>query len=123
MPKHTVTVNTKFYTYRQNNSGGSFIGPLAVIIEAKNADEADALAEHKAGVYFNGCDDGRDCSCCGDRWGRASDSYHACESPALYGETDPTKWEGFMGDEEAKIYFYDGTEKTIKLKKWGSNAK
>lgn len=122
MPKHTVTVNTKFYTYRQNNSGGSFNGPYAVIIEAKNTDEADALAESKARVYFDGCDNGRDCSCCGDRWGRASD-YDAADSPTLYGETDPTKWEGFMGDDEAKIYFYDGTEKTIKLKKWGSNAK
>ena len=122
MPKNTVTVNTKFYTYRQNNSGGSFIGPYAVIIEAKNTDEAYSLAESNAGVYFDGCSDGRDCSCCGDRWSRAWD-HDVSDSPALYGETDPTKWTGFMGDDEAKIYFYNGTEKTIKLKKWGSNAK
>lgn len=117
MPKRKITVDTKFYTYKQNNSGGRFIGPYAVIIEAKSTEEADSLAESKAGVYFDGCADGRDCSCCGDRWSRTY-GYDVSYSPTLYGETDRSKWTGFMGDDEVKIYFYDGTEETVKLKKW-----
>ena len=66
-------METKFFTFSQNNSGGSFdhddqdgIG-LAVIIEAQNSDHACDRAE-RIGLYFNGCADGRDCPCCGDRW-------------------------------------------------------
>jgi hypothetical protein len=65
MPKKTIEVETKFYTFRQNNSGGRFYGPVYVIIEARNTNEANSLAQSKADVYF----DGRgDCSCCGRRW-------------------------------------------------------
>jgi hypothetical protein len=64
------TIETKFYTYRQNNSGGSFSQDknvsMYVIIEAKDASEADTIAE-KVGIYFYGCRKQRDCSCCGDR--------------------------------------------------------
>lgn len=111
-----MAVNTKFYTYKQNNSGGQWVGPYAVVIEAKDTNEADALAESKAGVYFEGCADGRDCECCGDRWSRMMYYEDPSEAPALYGETDTSKWEGFQKGQEAKIYFYDGTEKTINLK-------
>lgn len=65
-----------FYTFYQNNSGGSFIVndsvAHVVIIEAPSANVANAIAEDK-GLYFDGCDSGADCSCCGDRWGRAWD--------------------------------------------------
>lgn len=58
----------KWYEYRQNNTGGRFIGPaLYVFVEALNGDVADAIAE-RLGIYFNGCYSGQDCSCCGDRW-------------------------------------------------------
>jgi hypothetical protein len=62
-----------FYAYRQNNSGGSFhIDESAgisrcVVVEANSSDEADRKAI-EIGLYFNGCEIGRDCSCCGDRW-------------------------------------------------------
>ena len=62
-----------FYTYNQNNSGGSFdYNPDKgishyVIIEANSIDEANCIAEN-IGIYFNGVDDGSDCDCCGDRW-------------------------------------------------------
>ena len=71
-----------FYTYRQNNSGGRFktdvkrgIG-ITVIIEASDAKEANDKAE-RIGLYFDGCNSGSDCDCCGDRW------------YAAYGEGDP----------------------------------
>ena len=72
-----------FYTFRQNNSGGRFdfqpdkgIGRF-VIVEAKTRQAAIQRAE-RIGLYFDGCRNGRDCYCCGDRWQR----YHA---------DDPTK--------------------------------
>jgi hypothetical protein len=80
-----------FFTYYQNNSGGGFdydedrgIAHY-VIVEADDADEANKLAESH-GLYFDGCDDGRDCDCCGDRWYRASD-HNASDLPEVYGDT------------------------------------
>lgn len=81
---------SKFYEFRQNNTGGSFvISELAgltvhVIIEADNADEANSIAEKK-GIYFDGCYSGNDCPCCGDRW------YMVCEDdgsvkPSVFGD-------------------------------------
>lgn len=61
----------KFYEFRQNNSGGSFHVDdqltVRVIIEADTADEANSKAED-LGMYWNGCEKGQDCECCGDRW-------------------------------------------------------
>ena len=75
-----------FFDYRQNNSGGSFITncdvDVFVIIEAESAAEADDRAQD-IGIYFDGCDSGFDCPCCGDRWYRA---YEGEEVPSLYGQ-------------------------------------
>lgn len=66
-------MKTKFWTFSQNNTGGSFDFDEAagitnfVVVEANDADDAKERAE-KIGLYWNGCDDGRDCPCCGDRW-------------------------------------------------------
>jgi hypothetical protein len=60
-----------FYEFSQNNSGGSFRVDdklcHRLVIEADNEDKATQLAIH-LGVYFDGVRQGRDCSCCGDRW-------------------------------------------------------
>lgn len=63
----------RFYEFRQNNSGGSFeideragISVL-VIVEAENLSDAIDRAEN-IGLYFDGCEKGMDCPCCGDRW-------------------------------------------------------
>jgi hypothetical protein len=72
-----------FFTYRQNNSGGRFIGEINIIIEADSAKEADEIAQEN-GVYFDGVDDGHDCECCGDRWYRAWED--GTENPEIYGE-------------------------------------
>ena len=72
-----------FYTYRQNNSGGSFIGAMNVIVEADSAKEADEIAQEN-GVYFNGVSLGMDCGCCGDRWYPAWDD-DGTEQPEIYG--------------------------------------
>jgi hypothetical protein len=77
-----------FFTYRQNNSGGGFyedevrgIG-IMVIVEADNADEANARAKD-IGLYFDG--EG-DCPCCGRRWRNAYPEEAGDEVPSLYGE-------------------------------------
>jgi hypothetical protein len=62
---------SKFFELTQNNSGGSFDVTDKVchriIIEANSSEEADSIAED-LGVYWNGVEEGMDCSCCGDRW-------------------------------------------------------
>lgn len=61
----------KFYQLCQNNSGGSFDVDDRVchrlFIEAPNVQVAIMIAE-SLGCYWNGCDNGIDCECCGDRW-------------------------------------------------------
>lgn len=79
-----------YYTYRQSNPGGSFIQDdrvgQYVIIEADNPRDANRHAE-RIGIYFNGVDEGRDCSCCGDRWYPAGDfSDKGTEQPTIYDE-------------------------------------
>jgi len=70
----------KTYQFSQNNSGGSFITDSVLchrlFIEAPNAATANAIAQSK-GVYFDGCENGTDCPCCGDRW------YEADEGDAI----------------------------------------
>jgi hypothetical protein len=68
-----TTIQTKFFEFYQNNSGGSFdiddergIG-ARVWIEAVDADHANSRAED-IGIYFDGVMSGYDCECCGDRW-------------------------------------------------------
>lgn len=51
-----------FYTYRQNNSGGRYVGPLFMIVEADSSMEADFIAEQN-GIYFDGVRNGIDCKC------------------------------------------------------------
>lgn len=72
-----------FWTYCQNNSGGYFDGPQYVIVEADSCAEANDLAQEKAGVYFDGCDSGNDCECCGDRWSRAWED--GSDEPLIHG--------------------------------------
>lgn len=113
MPKKTIEVETKFYTFRQNNSGGSFYGPVYVIIEARNVDEANSLAESKAGVYFDG--EG-DCGCCGNRWYTLSGYEKGDDVPSIYGTPLTDFGDKYtFGDYSAKVYFFDGSTKYYKL--------
>lgn len=56
---------TRWFNFRQNNSGGRFCEPaINVWVEAHNAEEANKRAGD-VGIYFDGAGD---CPCCGDRW-------------------------------------------------------
>lgn len=100
-----------FYTYNQNNSGGSFdYDPKRgithhVIIEADSENEANKQAE-SIGLYFDG--EG-DCHCCGDRWYEAS-ARDATEAPKIYGQP-VEKYEGFgkwINGYEAFVHYANG---------------
>jgi len=88
---------TKFFTFGLNNSGGSFDHDAAagigcdVCIEAVDAEDALARAE-QIGLYFNGCDDGRDCPCCGDRWSYWMENSDGTEAPEKYGKPLKGGW-------------------------------
>ena len=105
-----------FYTFSQNNSGGDFIinDKVAewVIIEADSADEANDIAEG-VGIYFDGCENGYDCDCCGDRWYRQYDD-EGTETPQIYGR--PVVGEGHFGylRRNAIIYYKKGVVETVK---------
>src|SRR6478736_3887571 len=75
VPLHFLSVEVEmFYCFDQNNTGGDFTinDQFAedVFSEATSEDDANDRAE-AYGLYFDGCQDGYDCECCGDRWYRA----------------------------------------------------
>ena len=111
-------MTTKFYTYSQNNSGGSFTISEKdgiceyVIIEAANASQANARAE-EIGLYFNGCSDERDCPCCGDRWYSASES-DGSGVPTIYSNpVENVQKDIFIN--RCFIHYLDGTIKKVEL--------
>ena len=67
-----------FYRFSQNNTGGFYVGPQELIVEASSVEEAEARAV-AAGVYFDGVAAERDCDCCGDRWFRDPDAFASRE--------------------------------------------
>jgi hypothetical protein len=108
-----------FFHFSQNNSGGSFDFSLDdgithhVVIEARDAEDANVIAVQK-GLYFDGCNFGRDCSCCGDRWYRVGEygDKGGDEVPSLYGAPIPelseplTKW--MPEGRETAVHYADG---------------
>lgn len=80
-----------FYTFGQNNSGGSFhndrtlgIGSY-VIVEADDFEHANERAR-EIGLYFDGVDSGDDCECCGDRWYPKWEGDKGTPTPMIYGD-------------------------------------
>jgi hypothetical protein len=75
----------KWYEFSQNNSGGSFVvnENLSHRVYIQALDTASAISKAEdMGIYFNGCEDGRDRSCCGDRW---HEPYGEVKFPLEYG--------------------------------------
>lgn len=124
-----------WYRFNQNNSGGSHAYDASagisvnVYIEAENAIEANERAE-SIGIYFNGVDEGYDCSCCGDSWYPAYD-YDAVnnvpspDEPFIIDDNSsglkPIKW---MKDGQAETFihplnkpFYGTFQKLVHIKR------
>jgi hypothetical protein len=109
-----------FYTFRQNNSFGVFVKnndiKEFVIIEANSAREANFIAE-QYGIYFYGCNAGRDCTCCGDRWYEVDES-DADEFPSAYGQPIEEFFnDSLMCSYDCVIYYKDGSKQYISSNK------
>lgn len=110
---------SKFYTFNQNNSGGSFLKDDTtglthyVCIEAMDADKANEKAE-SIGIYFNGCEYGMDCGCCGDRWYPVdeSDGEHI---PSIYGK--PLEYKDDFFTDYYFVHYTDGHFEKFNFKK------
>jgi hypothetical protein len=109
MDKFNFIPNYKFYEFSQNNSRGSFqvTDNLAhrVIVEAASEDDAIDIAEN-LGCYWDGCANGNDCDCCGDRW-------YASPSEII------------IGDEPREAFMYTHKENHVELwqQKYGNFTK
>lgn len=103
-------METKFYKFTQNNSGGYFVVDdnvcYRLFIEANNIQEAIDKAK-ELGVYFDGVSKGIDCSCCGDRW------YEPWEDEGL--ELDKWQQEGYP----VGIYGYYNNPEQLWQQKYG----
>ncbi len=110
--KTTVEVDLKWFTMRQNNSGGYFIRNEevrdTVIIQALSPDDAEARA--KTITYGNDSY----CQCCGERWDNWFTESDADEVPSLYGVAiEDLDKEAFRYD--AVLYYFDGTKRFYKF--------
>ena len=130
---------TFFFEFSQNNSGGHWDVndklTHRLYIEAADEAEATRIAED-LGVYFNGCEDGMDCECCGDRWYGCTqieipriDGLHTKEEADQYaikygGTVRPaTKWK--PSGKRAFEVVYDNVENYVKymVDRWGYDFK
>jgi hypothetical protein len=112
-------METKFFTYNQNNSGGYFVEDHKlglceyVILEAETAKQAweklesiiDA-SEENAWNY---------CGCCGERWWNSEDDEDGTDTPTIFGTPIEDK-EKSMFREIAYIHYIDGTFKKHEFK-------
>lgn len=114
-----METKNKFYSFNQNNSGGSFSVSEKdgiseyVIIEATSAENANNIAEG-IGIYFNGCNEGMDCSCCGDRW-YSVDERDGEDVPSIYGTPIELSKKSIFRD-SVFVHYLDSTFKKIELK-------
>jgi hypothetical protein len=100
----------KYYEFRQNNSGGWFDVDdrvtLSVWIQATSANSANILAD-SLGIYFDGCKNGIDCDCCGDRWYPVTED-GAKDLPNRFSASGSMFIED--GKAHTRIYHIDGVE-------------
>lgn len=105
-----------FFTFDQNNSGGSFVYDWVkgishfVIVEADDISQAIEKAE-EIGLYFDG---ENDCPCCGSRWSYPwYDDGKGADEPLIYGEPPARYLEApytikWIDGPEAFIHYADG---------------
>lgn len=105
------TINTKFFTFSQNNSGGYFIinDDVAsyLIIEAQNAQEAIDKMEDITLNYSEYC------PCCGERWSTWIDDDDGTEEPMIYDCKVKEKSPNRIFSSSTIIYYYDGTKEKL----------
>ena len=105
----TYRTTTKLYSFRQNNTFGSWDEGVGhnVLVEASTSGEANERAL-TAGVYFNGCTAGRDCGCCGDRWYPAYEDPLPFERPLGIGTLE--EYLPRESERRLRVVYADGTQ-------------
>ena len=111
----------KFFEFTQNNSGGSFDVDDKVchrlFIEAVDEKQAISIAE-SLGVYFDGCEKGMDCECCGDRWSSYTEEITFPYEMGIK-FTTVEEYAQFLADKygwttpDARIFYLNGVVKEI----------
>lgn len=104
-------IQTKFFTFNQNNSGGYLIENDDVakhlIIEAQNAENAIGK------MYDITSDYSEYCPCCGKRWSEWIDDDDGTEEPMVYDiEIKESPYQSSFGSSTI-IYYYDGTKEKL----------
>lgn len=96
--------NSKFYTFRQNNSGGYFHENEEVakylIIQATSVDEANRKMKYITRSWNDYCE------CCGTRWDDEIEG-DGTDKPTIYGESVYGKLDNWSQGSTI-IYFEDG---------------
>lgn len=109
-------IETKFWTFSQNNSGGYFVEDDAngvceyVIIEDKTADDAWRKLQEigeKVNGFWNYC------PCCGERWSSWCDDGQ--DVPMIYGQPLDKLHAGVFRN-RAFVHYYHGAIQEFKLK-------
>lgn len=93
-----LDLESKYYLYSQNNSGGAFTAPAKnVIIQASSFTEANQIAELN-GIYFDE-EYKIDCECCGRRWNKHSSD----KSDNVYSSKEEASQDVFYVDFDKEI--------------------
>lgn len=99
-----VSRELKWFSYRQNNSGGYYIQNDVVsqniFIQAESAAEANKIALRITEDF------GEFCDCCGERWCIDADDDDGYGVPSLYGE--PINGNHHRFTSEGILYHFDG---------------
>jgi hypothetical protein len=110
-----------YFEFSQNNSGGGWQvdheAGIAekVFVQASSVSEANEKAKD-IGIYFDGLDTGRDCSCCGSRW---SECWEHDE-----GKEEAPKASKVAMNKVAFVHHADGTiEKVVGTRDWMGNLR
>jgi hypothetical protein len=114
MTKQTIELDLKWWTVRQNNSGGYWITDddvaMFVMIQAPSIQEAEAIFDRVTAHALEYC------SCCGERW-YFSDYEKGTDDPMIYGkpykEYRENKW--FASEAEARLHYYHGPVASYKF--------
>lgn len=99
------TVETKFFHFRQRNSGGYWIinedVATNLIIEAINAEDAERKMNEITESYSDYC------PCCGVRWPSWANDKDGTKRPTVWGE-------GIENTEDSIIiYYFDGRKEKV----------
>jgi hypothetical protein len=108
-------IETYFYAFRQNNSGGSWIRndvvDVYLVIEARSDKEAEQRAFDIAQDYSDYC------SCCGHRWSFdwADKTINAANESELVLEVQAILKGGYDKTASAIVHYYNGETEKVTL--------